>query len=307
MNRLRVAIDEKALKRPDALASYDANPFQGIFSIAQIGPVGGRIDPVIPELLAWERALDALKMCGIADPRFSSGFSISKPAGAPALFFHRDWHYWESPESQRKFGIQMFLMLYLVDTSRENGCLRVIPGSHMKRIPLDWEHPGEHTRWGQDPEVDQRLPQALAEGVAEHPEAVDVAVKAGDLIIGDSRLYHAARANGSNARRTCITMWYVDWQNCGPGLRQAYGAQGHHGGEPCGIPVSTTGEVAMLEPLHMAYNPSVDGRGEPAVSSRAMGDWGRTETDCRHITTEDTFYFSDAYARAKAHVATARL
>ena len=51
--RLRVAIDEKALKRPDALASYKANPFQGIFSISQIGPIGGRIDPAIPELLAW--------------------------------------------------------------------------------------------------------------------------------------------------------------------------------------------------------------------------------------------------------------
>ena len=51
--RLRVAIDEKALKRPDALASYEANPFQGIFSISQIGPLGGRVDPVIPELLAW--------------------------------------------------------------------------------------------------------------------------------------------------------------------------------------------------------------------------------------------------------------
>ena len=31
----------------------EANPFQGIFSISQIGPLGGRVDPVIPELLAW--------------------------------------------------------------------------------------------------------------------------------------------------------------------------------------------------------------------------------------------------------------
>lgn len=149
----------------------------------------------------------ALNACGITDPRFSSGFSISKPAGAPALYWHRDWHYWDSPESQRKFGIQMFLMLYLVDTAPENGCLRVIPGSHTQRISLDWEHPGGHSRWGQDAEIDQRLPETLAQVVAEQPGAVDVAVKAGDLVIGDSRLYHAARANRSNSRRTCITMW----------------------------------------------------------------------------------------------------
>ena len=38
VERLRVAIDETALFRPDAVASYEANPFQGIFSIANIGP-----------------------------------------------------------------------------------------------------------------------------------------------------------------------------------------------------------------------------------------------------------------------------
>ena len=99
----------------------------------------------------------------------------------------------------------------------------------------------------------------------------------------------------------------MDWQSCGPGLRQAYGARGPHRGEPCGIPVSTQAEIALLEPLHMAYNPLVDGDGEQAVSSRAMGEWGRTEADSRCITTEDTFYFSDAYGRAKANLLGARL
>eukprot|EP01052_Picozoa_sp_SAG31_P031398 SAG31_NODE_3321_length_4417_cov_2.056508_2_plen_58_part_00 len=57
----------------------------------------------------------------------------------------------------------------------------------------------------------------------------------------------------------------------------------------------------------MAYDPSVDGRGEVAVSSRAMGSWGQTETDTRYIMAEDTFYFSNAYGRAKANLASARL
>ena len=302
VERLRVAIDETALFRPDAVASYEANPFQGIFSIANIGPVGGHIDPAIPELLSWGGARDALHACGINDPRFSSGFSISKPAGAPALFWHRDWHYWESPESQSPFGIQMFLMLYLVDTSPDNGCLRVIPRSHTQRVPLDVHHPG-HSRWGEDVETDKALPEAVARGVAEQPGAVDVAVNAGDLVIGDSRLYHAARANASDSRRTCLTMWYVDWEACGPGLRAAYGGRGPHNGEPCGIKVSSAEELAMMEPLHMAYDPAVDGEGEVAVSSRAMGEWGQTAEDRRSITTEDTFYFSEGYAQAKANLA----
>ena len=54
-------------------------------------------------------------------------------------------------------------------------------------------------------------------------------------------------------------MWYVDWEACGPGLRAAYGGRGPHNGEPCGIKVSSAEELAMMEPLHMAYDPAVDG------------------------------------------------
>ncbi len=32
-------------------------------------------------------------------------------------------------------------------------------------------------------------------------------VKAGDLVIGDSRLLHAAHANSTETRRTVITLW----------------------------------------------------------------------------------------------------
>ena len=37
---------------------------------------------------------------------------------------------------------------------------------------------------------------------------MDVGVKAGDLVIGDSRLLHSARANQTDCRRTVITLWY---------------------------------------------------------------------------------------------------
>ena len=33
-------------------------------------------------------------------------------------------------------------------------------------------------------------------------------VKAGDLVMGDSRLLHSARANKTDHRRTVITLWY---------------------------------------------------------------------------------------------------
>jgi hypothetical protein len=34
-------------------------------------------------------------------------------------------------------------------------------------------------------------------------------VKAGDLVLGDARMLHAAHPNSSGKRRTLITMWYL--------------------------------------------------------------------------------------------------
>ena len=37
---------------------------------------------------------------------------------------------------------------------------------------------------------------------------VDVPVRAGDVVVGDSRLLHSARANQTGRRRTVLTIWY---------------------------------------------------------------------------------------------------
>ena len=84
---IKHAIDDVALQKPDALAAFDRNPFQGIYSLTSIEPEEDA--RVIPKMLGWQPALDALKTAGVTNPRFSSGFSLSKPAGGPALYWHR--------------------------------------------------------------------------------------------------------------------------------------------------------------------------------------------------------------------------
>ena len=44
--------------------------------------------------------------------------------------------------------------------------------------------------------------------ISTFPDEVDIPVKAGDLVIGDSRLLHASHGNQSDERRTVITLWY---------------------------------------------------------------------------------------------------
>ena len=159
-------------------------------------------DPFFADLVAYAPALNALNALGYPNPRWSSGFVISKPGHSPPLFWHQDWWGWNDPISYTDIPQQLFLMYYLVDTRIENGCLRVIAGSHRNRHPMHDVVHTAHTdelRRATDPShpVYQPIPEDQA-----------VPVRAGDLVIGDSRLLHGSHANQSGERRTVITLWY---------------------------------------------------------------------------------------------------
>jgi hypothetical protein len=159
-------------------------------------------DPFFSQLVAYGPALDALAALGFHRPTWSSGFVISKPSHSPPLFWHQDWWGWNDPCSYEAPPQQLFLMYYLVDTDVHNGCLRVIPGSHLRRHALHDCVEEAHTdelRSMVDPEHEAYAPA---------DDAMDVPVRAGDLVIGDSRLLHSAHANQSDQRRTVITLWY---------------------------------------------------------------------------------------------------
>ena len=153
------------------------------------------------KLIALSQAIDALRALGFQAPKFYSGYIISKPPQkAPALFWHQDGINWSEPINYTDTPVQLFLMYYLIDTDRTNGCLRIIPGSHRKRHQL-------HGLAAPDtPEIQQA--QEGHPALEPHPDEVDVPVCAGDLIVGDARLLHAAHPNRSAQRRTCVTLWF---------------------------------------------------------------------------------------------------
>ena len=43
---------------------------------------------------------------------------------------------------------------------------------------------------------------------SDHPDQVDVCVRAGSFVLGDARLLHSARRNLTNERRTLILAWH---------------------------------------------------------------------------------------------------
>lgn len=160
-------------------------------------------EPVVERLIHWQPARDALQAMGLGD--FESAgqfFVLSKPPGGPPLYWHQDWADWNDPISAAPWPQYLFLSYYLVDTSVENGCLRVIPGTHLKRIALHDRLVPAHADGGYH--VGETHPDMFCD----HPDAVDVPVKAGALVIAEGRVLHAARANQSAQRRTLLLCWH---------------------------------------------------------------------------------------------------
>eukprot|EP00747_Dinoflagellata_sp_TGD_P181443 gnl/TRDRNA2_/TRDRNA2_35278_c0_seq1.p1 gnl/TRDRNA2_/TRDRNA2_35278_c0~~gnl/TRDRNA2_/TRDRNA2_35278_c0_seq1.p1 ORF type:complete len:333 (-),score=47.91 gnl/TRDRNA2_/TRDRNA2_35278_c0_seq1:220-1104(-) len=154
---------------------------------------------------------EAARLIGLEDPRPGNGNRaygeavvqlLSKPPNGPPLYWHQDWTGWNSPLSATPWPQVVFFSYYLTDTNRENGCLRIIPGSHLKHHELHDLLPNAHEKEIQTLENLDSPVFRNAEG------SVDVPLKAGDLIIGDSRLLHSAWPNRTAQRRTLSLAWY---------------------------------------------------------------------------------------------------
>lgn len=100
---------------------------------------------VFRELITHPAAVTAMRVLQFMDPKWISGYIISKPAGGLPLWWHQDWWAWDEPVSASEAAPYVFFMYYLVDTDRRNGCLRVISGSHRQRIDLHDNLPAIHT------------------------------------------------------------------------------------------------------------------------------------------------------------------
>ena len=135
---------------------------------------------------------------------------ISKPAKSSALYWHQDWGRWNDPISLSPWPQQVFLNWYLTDTNAENGCLRLIPGTHRRRIELHQHLINAHEGGGYD------IKETNEWMFIDYPQAIDVPVKAGQLVIGDARLLHATRPNRSSERRTVLLGWYYRDSNQPP-------------------------------------------------------------------------------------------
>ena len=102
--------------------------------------------------------------------------------------WHQDGHYWPI----RPLAT-CTVWVALEPSTRANGCLRVIPGSHAGKHL----HPHLH-----EDRNDLTLNQRMQDGSFDEDDAVDLELQPGQMSMHDVYMIHGAKANVSGQRRT---------------------------------------------------------------------------------------------------------
>jgi len=163
--------------------------------------IGIATDPGYAELLAAPGILNELAGLGFSDLRFQSGFLISGPGHSSALFWHQDRWGWSFGSSYLARPQQIGVMVYLSRTGVANGCLRVLPGSHLPSYRLHGSITARDAGLSRDDDERHELYQSIQGEVA-------LPSKPGDVPVIDARIPHSTYPNPTDRERMLLTLWY---------------------------------------------------------------------------------------------------
>ncbi len=152
-------------------------------------------DPFWVRLISDDRLLDiAEQFIGPNIALFASHY-ISKPPydGQPVLW-HQDGSYWPLEPME-----VITLWLAVDDSDTENGCMRVIPGTHT----LDLQEMKPRT------DVANVLSSGMDPEMVDESKAVDFILKAGGVSVHHPNIIHGSNANNSSRRRCGLTIRYI--------------------------------------------------------------------------------------------------
>ncbi len=161
----------------------------------QLGHTLMREDPFWVRLVGDDRLLDVAERFIGPDIALFASHYISKPPldGQPVLW-HQDGSYWPLDPMR-----VVTLWLAVDDSLPENGCLRVIPGTH--RLPLQ--------AMRRRTDVANVLSSEIDPGLVDESRAVDCVLRAGGVEVHHPHLIHGSNANTSPRRRCGLTIRYI--------------------------------------------------------------------------------------------------
>ncbi len=154
-----------------------------------------RNDPFWARLVSDERLLDvAQEFIGPNIALFSSHYICKPPRDGQAVLWHQDGSYWPLEPMD-----VVTLWLAIDDSTTENGCLRVIPGTqHLELQPMQ-----------ENKNVANVLESQIDPALVDEEAAVDIELRAGDVSVHHPNVIHGSNANTSDRRRCGLTIRYI--------------------------------------------------------------------------------------------------
>lgn len=160
----------------------------------QLGHLYVKDDPFWLRLVGDDRLLDIAQLFTGPDIALFASHYICKPpySGQPVLW-HQDAAFWPLEPMQ-----VVTLWLAIDGSTPENGCVRLIPGSHR----------GDVAAMRANTAVDNVLGEQIAAEVDECA-AVDMVLAPGDVEVHHPNVVHGSNANTSPHRRCGLTIRYI--------------------------------------------------------------------------------------------------
>lgn len=154
---------------------------------------------IVQEVLRNNTRLATLiKATGATDLRWISGYISIKEPFSPPLWWHQDWWCWDHEVSYCYPSPQVAMMIYIDATTKHNGALRILPGSHHQSINL-------HQHLQEAEQMDVTIPEDHA-SMLPHTDQLLLELQIGDAVVIDYRLLHGTEANATADRRDCIIL-----------------------------------------------------------------------------------------------------
>jgi hypothetical protein len=142
-----------------------------------------------PDLLAW-----------------GSGLFIKEPASPSFVSWHQDLTYWGLDEAN-----EVTAWVALSPSTVESGCMRFVPGSHLKRLVPHVDSFATDNLLTRGQEIAVEVDEAAA---------VDIVLEPGQASLHHGHLFHASGPNRSSVRRVGVAIRYIT-----PSMKQTSGAR----------------------------------------------------------------------------------
>ena len=180
LQRLRQAVEERfALERDQAGAEFKQEP--GCRRLANLADKGEVFREIIalPRILACVRGVlgPAIKLSSLNARLVPAHCDVVQPLHADMGALADERGYW------------VCNTVWMLDPyTRDNGALRIVPGSH---------------RWGKLPD------DVVADRTAPHPEEILVTGAAGTVVVMNAHLWHGGTANRTDQSRTAVHAFFA--------------------------------------------------------------------------------------------------